>query len=204
MRLIKLILLLVSLPVLAFNCRFVSAQMDITTWQVNTSHIGVNPTEQTLTPAFVSGNGNVTCLFAEQVDGQVNAQPLYLTSATSSKLPGSFPDGAQHNAVYVATQNGTVYAIDADRTSDGCNKVNQNYLWQMPLVNYPNGPTPNGQAESYDDIRGAADISPLLGLTETPVIDTVTGTLYVAGLCQGHARTFRLLLPSCRYFMPWM
>jgi large repetitive protein len=179
MRLCKLITLLVSLPFIALSCKVASAQMDITTWQVNTSHTGVNPTEQTLTPAFVSGSGNVTCLFAEQVDGQVNAQPLYLTSTTSSKLPGSFPDGAQHNAVYVATQNGTVYAIDGDRISDGCNKVNQNYLWVMPLVNYKNGPTPNGQAEAYQDIKGAADITPLLGLTETPVIDTVTGTLYV-------------------------
>jgi hypothetical protein len=179
MRLNKLIVLLVSLTFAALNCRFASAQMDITTWQVNTSHTGVNPTEQRLTPAFVSGSSNVTCLFAEQVDGQVNAQPLYLTSTTSSKLPGSFSDGAQHNAVYVATQNGTVYAIDGDRTSDGCNKVNQNYLWVMPLVNYKNGPTPNGQAEAYQDIKGAADITPLLGLTETPVIDTVTGTLYV-------------------------
>ncbi len=180
MRFNKLITLFALLSFGGLGCKVASAQMDITTWQVNTSHSGVNSSEQTLTPAFVSGSGNVTCLFAEQVDGQVNAQPLYLTAATSSKLPGSFPDGAQHNAVYVATQNGTVYAIDGDRTSDGCNKVNQNYLWVMPLVNYPNGPTPNGQAEAYQDIKGAADITPLLGLTETPVIDALTGTLYVA------------------------
>jgi hypothetical protein len=51
-------------------------------------------------------------MFAEQVDGQMNAQPLYLTMATSNNLPGAFPDGAAHNAVYVATQNGTIYAID--------------------------------------------------------------------------------------------
>jgi hypothetical protein len=117
--------------------------MDITTWQVNTSHTGVNPTEQTLTPQFVSGSGNITCLFAEQVDGQMNAQPLYLTMATTNSLPGAFPDGAAHNAVYVATQNGTIYAIDGDRTTDGCNKVNTNYLWKAPLASLPGGPTPN-------------------------------------------------------------
>jgi large repetitive protein len=179
MRLSKLLLLLVSLPYLALNCRLASAQMDITTWQVNTSHIAVNPTEQKLTPGFVQGLGNVTCLFAEQVDGQVNAQPLYLTSATLSGLPGSFPDSAQHNAVYVATQNGTVYAIDGDLTSDSCSGVHTHYLWSNHLINYAQGPTPNGVPEAFADIRGAADISPLLGLTETPVIDRSTGTLYV-------------------------
>ena len=88
--------LLSVLSALLCCSRVALAQMDITTWQVNTSHTGLNPTEQTLTPQFVSGSGNITCLFAEQVDGQMNAQPLYLTMATSSNLPGSFPDGAQH------------------------------------------------------------------------------------------------------------
>jgi hypothetical protein len=170
--------LLSVFSVLLCCSRVTFAQMDITTWQVNTSHTGVNPTEQTLTPQFVSGSGNITCLFAEQVDGQMNAQPLYLTMATSNNLPGAFPDGAAHNAVYVATQNGTIYAIDGDRTADGCNKVNTNYLWKAPLASLPGGPTPNGTPEYYTDIMGAADISPLLGLTETPVIDPATGTLY--------------------------
>jgi large repetitive protein len=178
MRLNKFINLLV-LPFAALCCGVASAQMDITTWQVNTSHTGVNPTESKLTPGFVEGTGNLSCLFAEQLDGQVNAQPLYLTTATLSALPGSFPDKAQHNVVYVATQNGTVYAIDGDLTSDSCSGVHMHYLWSKHLINAPEGPTPNGVPESFNDIGGAPDISPLLGLTETPVIDTSTGTLYV-------------------------
>jgi len=182
--------------VLLFCSRVTWAQMDITTWQVNTSHTGVNPTEQILTPQFVSGSGNITCLFAEQVDGQMNAQPLYLTMATSNKLPGAFPDGAPHNAVYVATQNGTIYAIDGDRTADGCNKTNTNYLWQAPLASLPGGPTPNGTPEYYTDIMGAADISPLLGLTETPVIDPATGTLYAVATIKDTNTTDAANTPS--------
>src|SRR5258708_838304 len=120
MRLNMFISLLV-LPFAVLCCGVASAQMDITTWQVNTSHTGVNPTEQKLTPGFVQGSGNVSCLFAEQVDGQVNAQPLYLTKATTAALSGTFNDKAvSHNVVYVATQNGTVYAIDSDLTTDSC------------------------------------------------------------------------------------
>ena len=167
---------------------FAQSSMDITTWQVNTSHTGVNPTEQTLTPAFVGPN-NVTCLYAAPVDGQVNAQVLYLTSATSNKFSSSFPDGAPHNAVYVATQNGTIYAFDADlatKSPNGCKNTaasasDTSYLWKMPLASLPanlGGRTPNGTPEYYQDIGGAGDISPLLGQTQTPVIDPTTGTLY--------------------------
>jgi large repetitive protein len=179
MRLNKFINLLV-LPLAVLSCGVASAQMDITTWQVNTSHTGVNPTEQTLTPGFIEGSGNVSCLFAEQVDGQVNAQPLYLTKATTAALPGTFNDKAvSHNVVYVATQNGSVYAIDGDLTTDSCSGVHTNYLWQKHLANDPQGLTPNGVVETLNDVGGSADIAPLLGLTETPVIDSSTGTLYV-------------------------
>ncbi len=160
-------------------CGVASAQMDITTWQVNTSHTGVNPTEQTLNPGFVEGSGNISCLFAEQVDGQVNAQPLYLTKATTAALPGTFNDHAtSHNVVYVATQNGSIYAIDADLTTDSCSGVHTTYLWQKHLASDPQGLTPGGVVETLNDVGGSADIQPLLGLTETPVIDPSTGTLF--------------------------
>src|ERR1700760_4135597 len=92
------------------------AQTDITTWQVNTKHTGVNASETILTPSFVHTSGNLIPLFSEKVDGQVFAQPLYLSGATSSKLPGGWADGQTHNnVVFVVTENATLYAFDADQ-----------------------------------------------------------------------------------------
>src|SRR5262249_3303667 len=46
-------------------------------------------------------------LFTCPVDGQMYAQPLYVSNITMA-------DGDTHNVVYVATMHNTVYAFDAD------------------------------------------------------------------------------------------
>lgn len=104
-------------------------------------------------------------LFALPVDAQVYAQPLYLPNLTIG--------GVRHNVVFVATENDTVYAFDADGLSDSP-------LWRQHL----------GTPLPINDSEG---IKPLLGITATPVIDTSTGTMYVAtdGLEHG-SKVFRL------------
>ena len=104
-------------------------------------------------------------LMALPVDGQVYAQPLYLPNLTIG--------GAQHNVVFVATENDTVYAFDADAGS-------QSPLWSKHL----------GTPLQINDEEG---ISPLLGITSTPVIDPTTGTIYVLtdGTESGH-KVYRL------------
>lgn len=66
---------------------------------------GVNQNETTLNLSNVNPQqfGKLTAL---SVDGQIYAQPLYLPNLTIN--------GVQHNVVFVATENDTVYAFDAD------------------------------------------------------------------------------------------
>lgn len=123
------------------------------------SRTGWMPYETTLNP------GNVPHLkqkFTHAVDGTVYAQPLY---AHHVNIPGM---GA-HNVVYVATENDSVYAFDAD--------TNQPALWHRRLV-------PAGESVvSWTDVTvGSAqcpNVKPVIGITSTPVIDCSTYTMYV-------------------------
>ena len=65
-----------------------------------------NPNETTLTHAVV-GSGAFGKLGAVAVDGQIYAQPLYVGGL-------QIPRRGWKNAVFVATMNNSVYAIDAD------------------------------------------------------------------------------------------
>ena len=111
---------------------------------------GVNANETVLNTSNVNSQ-TFGKLFALPVDAQVYAQPLYLPNLTIG--------GVRHNVVFVATENDTVYAYDADDLSDSP-------LWKDHLA------TPL-QISDDDGIK------PLLGITATPVIDTSTGTIYV-------------------------
>jgi fibronectin type 3 domain-containing protein len=123
---------------------------------------GVNSNETILTPANVNST-NFGKLFSTTVDGQVYAEPLYMenVSITTGANQGT------HNVVFVATENDSLYAIDA---SSGT------ILWQDALLTPEHGGTlsavPNSAVNS-------GDISPLIGITATPVIDPSTGTIFV-------------------------
>jgi hypothetical protein len=91
--------------------------------------------------------------FSDSVDGYVYAQPLY--------VPGvAVPAKGVHNVVYVATENNSVYAFDADSAGSP--------LWNLSL-----GPPAPQWALPCKDIQ------PTVGVTGTPVIDPKTNTLYV-------------------------
>ncbi|KAA6457835.1 hypothetical protein DYQ86_20910 [Acidobacteria bacterium AB60] len=130
----------------------VAGSVNVTTWHFDNNRSGLNPSETSLTPTNVTAS-TFGKLFSYQVDGYVYAQPLIVTNLTIG--------GAKHNVLFVATENDSVYAFDADTYGTGAP------LWKVSLLQTGESP-----------LTGAA-IKPVLGVTSTPVIDTATNTLYV-------------------------
>jgi hypothetical protein len=133
-------------------------------WHNDPAITGQNQKETTLMPSNVH-QSTFGKLFTYTLDEQSFAQPLYV-----SNVP--FPGAGQHNAVYVCTENNTVYAFNAD------SKANAPF-WQKTLM--PSGATPV-DGNKTGGIGGP--ITPNVGITGTPVIDGSTGTLYVVSVTQ--------------------
>jgi hypothetical protein len=131
---------------------------DVTTYHYDMARDGLNSTESTLNPSNVTSSqfGLIRVL---SVDGLVDAQPLYLYGLTIGSQ--------QHNVVYAATENDSVYAFDADSGAQ---------LWQTSVL---------GTNETTSDDHGCGQISPEIGITSTPVIDRQAGphgTIFVVGM----------------------
>jgi hypothetical protein len=133
-----------------------SAGFYYVTQHFDAARTGWNPYESILT---VASTGKLTQKFTQNVDGTIYAQPLY---AHHVNVPGF---GA-HNLVFVATENDTVYAFDAD--------TKQPPLWQRSLI--PAGE----QVVAVGDVEGCNNVAPVIGITATPVLDCATYTMWVA------------------------
>src|SRR2546425_11169993 len=138
------------------------AQTSVTTWHYDNARTSANTSETVLTPSNVNSAsfGKLTTL---PVDGFVVANPLY--------LPGVNVLGqGVHNIVHVATMHDSVYAFDAD-------SANTSPLWMTSILTYsPAGATSVPATVKKDSgTTGWAEV----GIVSTPVIDPVTGTLYL-------------------------
>jgi Legume lectin domain/Chitobiase/beta-hexosaminidase C-terminal domain len=129
---------------------------------------GANNSETILTPSNVNAT-SFGKLFSQSVDGQMYAQPLYVSGVAISGK-------GTHNVVFVATENDSIYAFDADDNTG----ANASPLWQITLLDAAHGAASDATAVPSGDLS-TADISPQIGITGTPVIDPATNTLYVAG-----------------------
>jgi hypothetical protein len=125
-----------------------SSGVNVTTYHNDNARDGWNASETTLTPKNVNANtfGKLREL---PVDGKVDAQPLYVSGLSIA--------GQAHNVLIVVTENASAYAFDADSGSQ---------LWKVTAL---------GANETTSDSHGCGQITPQIGITDTPVIDRANG-----------------------------
>jgi len=140
---------------------------DVLTYHNDNARTGQALSETILTP----GNVNSTQfgkLFQVNVDGKVDAQPLYASAVT-------IPRQGTHNVLFVATEHDSVYAFDADSGAQ---------LWKVSLL---------AASEATSDDRGCGQVSPEIGVTDTPVIDRSSGsngTIYVVAMSRDSSSVY--------------
>ena len=143
------------------NPGFTSSSVDVVTYHYDNLRTGQSTSENILTPANVNST-SFGKLGSFLVDGAVDAQPLYLSNVT---IPGV----GVRNVLYVVTENGTVFAFDADSVNGNTTTP----LW-MKSTQSP--------GETASDNRGCGQVSPKIGITSTPVIDRSRGVIYVVAV----------------------
>lgn len=124
----------------------------VLTYHNDDARDGAYTQEVTLAPSNVN-SGQFGKLVSYPVDGQIYAQPLY--------MPQLKINGGTHDVVFVATQNNTIYAFDADATSSS-----PNTFWQRNF---------GAPKTVYDD----GGPWPAVGILSTPVIDATTNIIYL-------------------------
>jgi streptogramin lyase len=132
---------------------------DSVTWRYHNSLDGLNSNETTLTTANVNST-TFGKLGEFTVDGRIDGQVLYVGQISIS--------GTMKNVIYFATENDTVYAVDADSISGTTATV----LWSKSLV--PGGEAPATQQQTGG---GCGNVSPV-GVEGTPVIDRGRNAIY--------------------------
>ncbi len=121
---------------------------DVLTYHYNVFRQGYTAQETTLTTSNVNVNSFGKVNFFT-LDGHVDAQPLYVNHQ---------PIGANiANVLYVVTENDSVYALNPNTGAQ---------FWHVSAL---------GSGESPSDDRGCGQISPQIGITDTPVIDKSAG-----------------------------
>ena len=138
----------------------------ISTWRYDLTHSGVNSREYALTTQNV-GSSTFGKLFSCAVYGWVYAEPLWMAKVNVR--------GTRHNVVFIATENDSLYALDAD--DPGCKTV-----WSTPNVNL----IPKGEkiAPLADLEHDSFALGPVTGITGTPVIDPSSQTIYLVAVSE--------------------
>jgi hypothetical protein len=150
---------LAILILMFFATSLASPQTAITTYHVDNNRTGWNSHETVLTPANV-GSSTFGLLQKVTLDGQVDAQPLFVPAVTVTA--GNYQ--GVHDVVYVATENNTLYAFDAEAGT---------------VLLSPNFGTAGSLPASCNSPKTR------VGITATPVIDLTSNTLYVVTNVQG-------------------
>jgi hypothetical protein len=144
--------------------------VDVLTQHYNNARTGATLDERTLNTANVS-SGTFGKLWTLYTDGQVVAQPLYVSALTidTSGNPNTPLVKGTFNAVIIATMHNTVYVYDADKENRGP-QGRTTPLWATWL----GPPRPGGK-----DIDMWSTNDPEWGILSTPVVSNDKNTLYV-------------------------
>jgi len=163
------------LLVMLISALLAQGQVNVLTSHNDNARTGLNTNETILTPTNVNiyGFGKIV---SRPVDGQIYAQPLYV-----SNLP--IPGQGTHNVVFVATQHDSVYAFDADSNMGS----NAPPLWKTSFINPAAAVTVPLTTDAVDSpgqdcrtfVTDTGGVGGEIGIVGTPVIDSVSGTLYV-------------------------
>src|SRR5215469_10779809 len=129
--------------------------VEVLTSKNDNARSGLNPNETLLNPTTVA-SAQFHKLGSWTLDGFMQAQPLY--------VPGVQINGSTFNVLYVATENDSVYALNADAPGSAP-------LWHRSFLG--NGVTIG------TEFTGGTSIGPHIGITGTPVIDVSSHRLYV-------------------------
>jgi hypothetical protein len=156
------------------------AQTGVFTYHNDVSRTGQVITETILTPKNVNAE-QFGKLFAQPVDGDVYAQPLYVAKLT---IPGK----GVHNVVFVATEADSLYAFDADSASGPAGGA----LWHASLLDTSHGASPGATAVHASEVS-CGGIVPTVGITSTPVIDPIRATLYVEAFSKENGKLIHRL-----------
>ena len=162
-------LLSTALLVLIFCNAYSQPKVSVVTQHNDLNRTGWNNSEKILNHANVNST-TFGCIGTLSVDDEIYAQPLIVQNMNAGGYSGS--------VLFTATVNNSVYAFNADDVSEGAP------LWHINLN--PAGQRAPNIFDLKDDYYGSPcggnyrDFSGRIGLVGTPVIDTLSHTLYVA------------------------
>lgn len=161
-RIMHLGVTLLFMTLLSWSCLL---GVDVLTQANDNNRTGANLQETILNTSNVNPStfGKV---FTYTVNGQVYAQPLYVSQVAFGGTIGT------RNVVIIATENNYVYAFDADNQSvNGGGPL----LWSVS----PSILGTSAQWQLLPTNGGCGDLTPTVGISGTPVIDKGAGIVYL-------------------------
>jgi hypothetical protein len=157
---------MVSILATAISLGSPAHAQDVTTQAYDNSRSGAYLSETQLTPASIQKRFGK--LYERTVDGDVQAQPLYVRGVNV------LGQGLK-NLVFIATAKNKIYAFDADNISSYPLAA---VVWSRQINSSRELIVPQNAPVSSSEVC-AETYSGFVGITSTPVIDTNTNTMYV-------------------------